>query len=180
MARNLPSRMTMFTVGGFAAILLGFGLLGYWPYQRQLTAVEAEIQQREAALRENAEASARLQEVTRQVRFVELQVANYDRLVPDNKDLGTFLAQLHGELQAVGLQDASVRALAPTTLGRCQRLPIEIRGVGTFRQYHQFMRRLESLPRMSSVSHVNIEADPALSGQVTVQLTLSIYSTNSK
>jgi Tfp pilus assembly protein PilO len=55
-------------------------------------------------------------------------------------------------------------------------LPIEVRGKGTYAQFHGFLGRLESLRRLSSVGKLTIDADADMSGNVEVQLTLFIYS----
>lgn len=173
------SRNTAITVGGFAAIVVGFLLLGYLPYYRQRQALRQEIVGRQDEMAAVAQQSVQLKEATRRAQLINasLQIRDYDRLVPVNKDLGTFLRQLSEELDAAGMQDTAVRALPPTALGKCQQLPIEIKGVGTFEQFHGFLVRLEHLPRMSSVSRLHIEADNAVSGKVSVELTLAIYNT---
>ena len=106
-----------------------------------------------------------------------MEVNNYDRLVPGNQDLGPFLAQLSRELDVAGMADITVRALPPTVLGKCQQLPIQIKGKGTYAQFHRFLTRVESFERMSSVSKLAIEADTTMNGKVLVDLTLSIYNT---
>ena len=107
-----------------------------------------------------------------------MQVGNHDRLLPANQDLGPFMEDLSKELDSAGMKDSStVKALASIPLGKSQQLPIEVTGRCTFSQFHDFLVRLEHLPRMSSVSHLSVEADAQMTGTVTVQLTLSIYNT---
>jgi Tfp pilus assembly protein PilO len=101
----------------------------------------------------------------------------YDRLVPEKQNLGPFLGQLSTELDAAGMQNTAVRALTKTLLGKCEQWPIEVRGTGNFQQVRRFLRSLESLPRLSSVTRLNLETDPAMNGLVTTELTLSIYNT---
>lgn len=172
-----PSRNMLVTIIGFAVILLVFLLAGLWPYLAELRRTQDQIQQRKLALADAALQSERLRDLTQQAKFLQLQVRDYDRLVPENKDLGTFLGQLSRELDDAGMQNTSVRALVSTTLGKVQQLPIEIRGTGTFEQFQSFLTRLENLPRLSSISRLNAESDAAMTGKVTVDITLSIYNT---
>ena len=173
---SLMSRRWLSPVG-FGIIILAFIVLGYLPYHAEAARLEREIAVRKERLDTNVQQSQQLRDLTRQRGFVSLAVKNYDRLVPATQDLGTFLEQLSQELDNTGMRDTTKRALAPTKLGKCQQLPIEMHGVGTFGQFHRFLERLESLPRMSSVSKLNIESDAAMTGTLTVDLTLSIYST---
>ena len=121
--------------------------------------------------------SRRLATLTQQADLLTLQIRDYSQLVPDQNGLGSFWEQLSGELDATGVQNTTVRALAPTRLGKCQQLPIEVHGTGTFAQLHDFLIHLENLPRKSSVSRLNLASDPGLSDKVTMDLTLSIYNT---
>lgn len=162
---------------GFGLIILAFVVLGYWPYHAEAASLGRQIAARKERIETNVQESQQLRDLTRQRRFQSLSVKNYDRLVPATQDLGNFLEQLSQELDNTGMRDTQTRALAATKLGKCQQLPIEMHGVGTFAQFHHFLERLESLPRMSSVSKLNIESDAAMTGTLTVDLTLSIYST---
>ena len=171
------SRNTWITVGGFAIILAGFGLGGYLPYRLEYDRLTREIHERSADKADTAVQSGRLRDLTRQAQLIQAEVRGYDRLVPANKDLGNFLQDLSRELEASHLSDFSVRALAPTNLGKCQQLPIEVHSAGTFGQFDNFLQRLELLSRKSSVNHLSVESDAALSGNVAVDITLSIYNT---
>lgn len=161
---------------GFSLImmLLGAGYFSCWQQGRRLQAETVRCEQADAEVAHNA---VRLVDLTRRTQMIEAEVRDYDRLVPDSKDLGSFLGQLSAELENAGLQNTAVRALASTLLGKCERLPIEVHGTGSFEQVHRFLERLESMPRKSSVSRLQLEADAAISGTVTLDITLSIYST---
>ena len=179
MSAKRYSPNTRITIAGFSAIILGFLLMGYLPYYRQCQRLEAQIAAHQGTQAEAARQSTQLKEVTRRAQLIRLAVRDYSRLVPANKDLGNFLEQLSQQLTAAGMQDTAVRALAPTALGKCEQLPIEIRGTGTYTQFREFLTHLEALPRMSSVSRLHIDSDSAGSGKLTVELTLSIYNTKS-
>ncbi len=171
-----PSRL-MISLVGFVALIGAFVAFGLLPHFREVSRLEARIKDCDQQLSTAAAQSRELREHIKRKDFMCLEVRNYDRLVPGNQDLGPFLAQLSQELDNAGMKDITVRALAPTMLGKCQQLPIEIRGTGSFAQFHQFLVKLENLPRMSSVSKMMIESDAPMTGKVSVELTLSIYNT---
>lgn len=176
-ANNPPARPHYYvSLLGFAAILVAFVALSYIPYWRQCQALNAQIVGQKDQLADMGNQARELKDTNDQVRLIREQVKDYDRLVPAAQDLGTFLGQLSHELSAAGLQDAAVQAMAPVMLGKCQQLPIQIHGTGTAAQCHDFLTRLEALPRLSSVSRLNIEADAAMGGKVALDLTLSIYN----
>ena len=179
MAANTSKRTSrrIVSLAGFGVLFLGFAALSLFPYWRQTSSLRGEINQLEQQIAQSQSQVGQLKTLQREAQMIHLEVRNYDRLVPGNQDLGPFLAQLSGELDNAGMKDITVRALPPITLGKCQQLPIEVRGVGSFSQFHDFLVRLERLPRMSAVSKMTIESDTGMTGKVTVDLTLSIYNT---
>lgn len=165
--------------GGYTAIvgtfgvLIGVALVHAHGVEKAIGATQAEIAQRE-------QTDVTLSGLEQKIKLIKLQVNDYDRLVSPNQDLGEFLKQLTQARDEVGLRDVTISTLAVTTRNKSQELPIEIKGTGTFAQFHEFLQRLETLPRMSSVKHLSVEAvDPTMSGKVSIELTLSIYSTKS-
>lgn len=169
----------MFIVGGYIAIVAGFAAFGVLPYLRGAAVIQTKIQASEREINSRMEASRQLQDITKKVQFINLQVGNHDRLLPTAQDLGPFMEQLSHQLDNAGMKEITVRALPPITLGKSQQLPIEVSGTCTFAQFHEFLVHLEHLSRMSSVSHLSVEADTPMTGKVAVQLTLSIYNAKS-
>lgn len=156
-------------VGGFVT----FGLLPSWYQEHQL---QQRITAKRAALEQRLADSRKLTELDQRIKFLSLEVRDYSRLVPDKNNLGNFLESLSHELTQAGVQNTAVQALGPTRLGRCQQLPIQVHGTGTFPAIRNFLIRMESLDRKSSVSKLILENDPTMNGQVTLDMTLSIYN----
>ncbi len=174
-AKNAKSGRA-FIAAGYLAIVAGFAGFGLLPYLRNAAAVQARIDATQRQIAARLQAKVELEDITKKVRFINLQVGNHDRLLPAVQDLGPFMEQLSHELDNAGMKEVTVRALPPITLGKSQQLPIEVGGTCTFSQFHEFLVHLERLSRMSSVSHLSVEADTPMTGKVTVQLTLSIYN----
>lgn len=171
------SRNALISLFGFGGILAGFLTLGYYPAWSESRQLQRDIADHQATLAEHARMADQFQDLTRRGSAIRFEVRNYDRLVPPHKDLGVFLGQLTHELEHTGMKDTAVRVLAPSALRRCEQLPIEVHGTGTFSEFHAFLTALEALPRMSSVSRLTIEADSLMNGHVNTELTLSIYNT---
>lgn len=169
-----------FVGAGYAGLLIVFGgIIGgsLWQARHIRSAIAAdniEISRREAS-------STELAGLQQKIKLIELQVHDYDRLVSPGEDLADFLKQLNQARDQVGLNDLTISTLVGTSRVRSKELPIAIRGTGTFQQFHEFLERLEKMPRMSSVKHLSVEAaDPAMNGKVLIELTLSIYSTKTQ
>ncbi len=168
----------LFIMSGYGAIAAAFVVLALIPYFRKTGSVQSQIAATQREINARAEARQQLTDITKKVEFINLQVGNHDRLLPTAQDLGPFMEQLSHELDNAGMKEITVRALPPIVLGKSQQLPIEVGGTCTFAQFHEFLVHLEHLSRMSSVSHLSVEADTPMTGRVSVQLTLSIYNAN--
>lgn len=160
--------------GGYTALIMGFLLAGVLPCVRGVRSAQADIQRDQAEIRARIGRAAELQEVESTVKLIHLQTTDFERLVPPNQDLG-FLTELTEQLAAAGMKDISFHNLAQTPLNRSFKVPVEVRGKGTFAQFHDFMVRLENLRRMCSVGRLTIDADSELNGMVDVQMTLYFY-----
>jgi Tfp pilus assembly protein PilO len=163
-------------VGGYGALLLTVALVGAVHVRGMISArsaIAAARHQIDETLRKKGE----LADVEKRVELLKRQVANYPRLVPENKEVGDFLVSLTNQFSSVGMKDIAYKSLASIELGKTQKLPIELKGCGTFNQFHEFLVQLEHLQRMSSVGRLDVESDPDMTGKVTVDLLLYIYNT---
>jgi Tfp pilus assembly protein PilO len=177
MANNLNPRSRSYLVGGaYGALVLGFLLAGVGPFALGMVSARGDIRSYQVEIDQRLARAQELQDVKKRVALIELETRDFDRLVPPNQDLGQFLTQLYEQLDAAGMKDITARNLVPTALGRSQKLPIEVRGKCTYSQFHDFLVRLEGLPRLSSVGRLNVKAETDMSGNVEVELTLFIYS----
>jgi Tfp pilus assembly protein PilO len=169
--RNLVLGVAYTLIFGSFGVVIGGSLL-------QASNIRKEIGVTERKIFERQQTAASAEMLNQKIKLIKLQVNDYDRLVSPNQDLGEFLKQLNQARDEVGLRDVTISTLSVTTRSKSQELPIAIRGTGSFAQFHEFLQRLETLPRMSSVKHLSVEAaDPGLTGKVSIELTLSIYST---
>lgn len=167
----------IFIVTGYSIIFGGFLAGCVLPYLKDSRKYQSQIssQQREIATR--FDKKDKFEEVSRNVKLLTLQVRKYDRLVPANQDLGTYLGEISHELDDAGIKEVTKACLAPNDKGKSLELPIEVSGSCTYPQFRQFLTRLEHFNRLSSVSKLSIEADSAMDGNVHIQLTVSIYNT---
>ena len=169
-----PSRY--FLAGGYAALVAGFVIAGIIPCARGINAANRGIQQDQAEIESRIAKTRELADINAQVDVIKLETRDFDRLVPPNQDFGAFLQDLSKQLDEAGLTDVTYKNDTVSSVGRSQRLPIEVRGRGTYAQFHDFLLRLEKLQRLSSVGRLSIESESDMTGNVNVTLTLYIYN----
>ncbi len=176
MTAPTPAKRSLLLGAGYATITLVFGTMIALALFRGAT-IRSAIAQSNATIAQRVATNHTLQDLDQRITLIQLKTNDYDRLVSPTQDLGQFLDQLNKARQDLNLRDLTISTLSLTSRRKSEELPIAIRGTGTFAQFHDFLQRLETLPRMSSVKHLAVEAaDPALTGKVSIELTLSIYS----
>ncbi|HVT82212.1 MAG TPA: type 4a pilus biogenesis protein PilO [Phycisphaerae bacterium] len=174
-----PSTHRFFLAGGYSVLAAGFLLAGVIPYLRGVKAARAAMAENQAAIDSRIAKSQELRNLRAQVNEIKVETQDFARLVPPNQDFGTFLESVANLLSQAGMRDVSYHNSSVTSLGRSERLPIEIRGRCTFAQFHEFLTKLEGLNRLSSVGKLSVEAMSEMNGEVEVQLTLYIYNAKS-
>ncbi|MCL2640552.1 MAG: type 4a pilus biogenesis protein PilO [Phycisphaerales bacterium] len=167
----------LIVIGGYAALLLAFGIMGVAPCAVGTAKARSASDKTQQEIHNNLLKQNQLVNVEKSIELINRQVSNYPRLVPENQELGDFLGSLSRELESVGMKDMDHKALATVTLGRLQKLTIELRGSGSFEQFHRFLKKLERMDRKCSIGRLVIESDPDLTGKVAIDLTLYIFNT---
>lgn len=179
MANKSGNGRNLIVAGGYGMLVLCFLLAVVMPYVRDTRAAEAEIARCRGEIDSRDNDSRQLETIDESIKEISAQTKDYARLVPPNQDLGTFLQELYKQLDESGMSDISVHNMPPTPLGRSEKLPIEVKGKGTYEQFHTFLTHLETLPRLASVGRLSIDAETDMDGNVEVQLTLYIYNAKS-
>ncbi len=162
--------------GGYSVLFVGFLLAIALPYLHNVRTAQADIDRSRSLIATRQNQGKQLQEIAGTIKEITAETQDYARLVPPNQDLGSFLQELDKQLDESGMTDISHHNLPPTPLGRSEKLPIEVKGKGTFEQFHEFLLRLEKLPRLASVGRLSIDAETDMNGHVDIELTLYIYN----
>jgi Tfp pilus assembly protein PilO len=160
---------------GYTLLIAGFVMACVVPFIRGTRAAQADVQRLQEEINGRVARQRQLGEIRKSVAEIKLETAKLDRLLPPNQDLGSFLKELTVQFGEAGMKDISYHNLAPAPLARSMKLPIEVRGRGTYAQFHDFLVRLENLQRLCSVGRMVIDADADMAGGIEVQMTLYIY-----
>ena len=174
---NASSTRRLVVIGGYTTLIFGFALLSAMPLLRRTNAARNDIQQLTADMELRQIKGKELEDLKLRVAAITKETQVLPRLLPPDQDLGTFLKDLVARSDKAGLADVSVRNLAPITLDRSQKLPIEVHARGTYAQFRSFLLSLEKMDRLPSIGKLVVESGSDMSGTLEVQLTLFIYNT---
>jgi len=139
----------------------------------------ARMQRDAAALRDTVdERSARLMttvDARRQLAELDTQLSGYPEAIPTDQRIGAFLEQLDLIARDAGLSDKSVKPANPIALAAASCLPIDVQVRGRFDAMHEFLRRVEALPRIARVQRIELAGIEGSADEVAASLTMHVF-----
>ena len=173
---NLSGRKQQMWVYVIAGLFVcDFVLCGYLPSRQRLAALEQmRARQRQTIERAGAQ-SGELVKLEWRVRTMEAAVKDYDRRVPAERTLGTFLQQVAGIMTDCQLGEQVVLPGKEWKTDRLSCVPIHVACRGTLASVFDFLTKLQSLDRLVRLEKVTLENDADLTGRIGVQVEAVIF-----
>lgn len=172
----------MKAVGGKYVLVLGVAaaaalfLFGVCVPQMRKTAA---LQKAVTSLRKDVDArTARLQTTIAryaETRRTQRKLALFEEAVPREDRIGQFLESLDGIARRCGLSSKNVVPSAVLESGELSCLPIEINLRGGFEAVYEFLRRVESLPRVARVRRLELASAEDAPHELVSSVTVHVY-----
>jgi Tfp pilus assembly protein PilO len=140
--------------------------------QREITQIEAEVSA-SSVLR------IKLDEVKSGLNKTEADIARLEDRLPSSAHVSEVIKELTRYESSRGTTFVSVKPLAPVEAGDITRLPIHIRMESRFKEFGNYLERVENLRRVISVDNFRIENEGGARGRsptLKIELYLSAYS----
>jgi Tfp pilus assembly protein PilO len=103
------------------------------------------------------------------------KVADFEKRIPAESNVGDFLEELARLAQKRGLQPDTVQPGEPIRGDDVVALPIAIKVHGSFSGIHGLLRDIEHMPRLTRFEKFNAVVDTEYSGDVAAELNLKIF-----
>ena len=164
-----------------AAILIA--LIGTWalvvfrPQFRELRRLRDQNTARQAAIAKDIQKIGGLAEVTRQVEEMRKRYQDFDRRLPKRKELSEFLAQISWNRDQERLDNEIFQPGNPTKEDLFHTLPIIMRFKGSFLSLTNFMKRMETMERLTRTKRLAIARGG--NDHLDIELHMNIYFTES-
>ena len=140
------------------------------PERARIAASQARLDKLELEVRGAQGVAMRLPEAQREVRQLEAQLRETQAVIPEEKDPQDVLRNLH-EMASDSLLDiASFKPRAIVTKAQHHEWPIEVGLEGTYHDLGRFFDRVASMPRLMSVSDLQIRTQTKPNGMGTVSV----------
>lgn len=180
--KSLPVRKIV-----LAVLLVAILLVAWWfvlrPNQAKNKAMLAEIEAKQAKLREIDQATALMGDLEKEIHTLEESIAYFQSKLPSEKEVDKVLQEIWKLAEANHLTTKSIRTLqrgggqeSNPTPQQASEQPITVQLEGDFMGFYSFLLALEDQPRIMRINKMVLKKpDKADEGIVRAEFIMSIF-----
>jgi Tfp pilus assembly protein PilO len=151
----------------------------YRPNTQRLTELRTNIATAEQSLARNEEAARDLDAIKGDVRRLREQITR-SRQLPPQEDLPKFIREISDLSRGVSLQRFEYKPEPTRRRELCGESPIALTFTGKFPDVTAFLRQAEEMPRMLRTRKLQLRSRDGKTGEVDVQVLMSIFYADAK
>lgn len=151
-------------------LVIGYYFLLLSPLRQEYQARVQERSDRQAQLQQIQQDVAELEEVRRNAPEIQRQLLEYNKRIPTQPEIPTFVVQVEEIAQLSQVIQASITPGDPEPPpggGDYQRIPVTMTFEGTYEELQDFMLRLLDLARLVTINEVTYEEVELEEGETT-------------
>ncbi len=162
-------------------LLLIAGLLGCaWHFGFARMAAEqaakaGQVRQKRAVLDHLRAATAAAGDVAKKTAELEAAIAFFEGKLPPEKEIDRVLREVWQTAEGNRLQIQAFKTLKPAGGAAFSEQPIQMRLTGGFDGFYQFLLQLETLPRITRITRMELSKIDARDGDMQADVTMSIF-----
>jgi type IV pilus assembly protein PilO len=161
------------------AVLLALPLASWWlifrPQNAEITQAKREIEHKQSMLRKVQETTAKTQDLQRENEEIRKQIQSIEARLPSNKEVDMIVRQVSDLAVDAGLNAPGIESDKPIPAAMYMEQPLKMKISGNFNGFHDFLIKLEELPRITRISDMKITRANDVNGNMNAEFTLSIY-----
>jgi type IV pilus assembly protein PilO len=138
-------------------------------------ALKAEMETRRQALVNLKQATSGIDDLGKKIEELQEAISFFEKKLPAEKEVDKILKEVWQMAEANSLQTKTVKTLKTERGPNYSEQPIQMTLSGDFNGFYAFLLQLEKLPRITRVSHMELEKVNERDGEMVAQLTLSIF-----
>jgi Tfp pilus assembly protein PilO len=167
----------MMVYGAVAAVIVicVIVIARFVPLRKKINELSQERTGQKFIIQKAAAESANLAEMKEHLKRLEQQTASYDKQLPNDRDLGTFLQQIADLMDEHKLTEQQVEPGKKLDDGKLSCIPIEMTCKGKLQQIFDFQKALGRLDRLIRIESIELVNDTNLKGQVKMTAKTRIY-----
>jgi type IV pilus assembly protein PilO len=159
-----------------AILMIGwFSLMVYRPQIRRLAELQTAWETEHLSLKSNQTEAQRLPAVAREVESLRQKLDRFDKRLPKQEELGSFMKDVTNYQQQVNLKKMTWGRGEPRHTELFAELPLTLNFEGDYLSVMNFLRQTEDMPRLTRVRSMMLKSKDDRPGYVDVQLSMNIY-----
>jgi Tfp pilus assembly protein PilO len=158
-----------------AAMVCGFVLLRFLPLRREAKFLKEAYASQMLAMTRASDENRQIPAMREQLLDMQKAVGNYERQIPQQRELGEFLQKIADLMDENNLKGQMVQPGQEIKAGQLSCIPISMQCRGRLSQIFEFYKRVQELDRLVRVEHIKLVNDDGFSGEVIMQTNAVIY-----
>jgi type IV pilus assembly protein PilO len=119
--------------------------------------------------------TAGIDNIGRKIEELQKAIQFFEKKLPQEREVDKILKEVWQMAEANSLQTKTVKTLKSERGPNYSEQPIQMNLAGDFNGFYAFLLQLEKLPRITRVSQMKLEKINERDGEMTAQMTLSIF-----
>ncbi|MBX3390932.1 MAG: type 4a pilus biogenesis protein PilO [Phycisphaeraceae bacterium] len=160
-------------------ILLAVPLSSYWlvfrPVNAEIELAKAEADLKRDRLSKLREETSRNADLEKENKDIAASIEAFEAKLPSKKELDAIIRQVSELATQQGLTSPTVKSLKAVKAAMYMEQPLELALQGNFRSFHDFVHKLEQLPRITKIPDFKLKRATDKNGDMQATFTLSIY-----
>jgi type IV pilus assembly protein PilO len=161
------------------AVLLALPLSSWWlvfrPQNMEIAAAKIEIAEKQRQLSKVQESTARNEDLKRENEERARMIKVIEARLPSGKEVDQIVRQVSDLAVESGLEPPAVESDKPVAAAMYMEQPLKMKVTGDFNGFHEFLKKLEGLPRQTRIPDMKITRMEDVNGHMKAEFTLSIY-----
>ncbi len=157
------------------AIVGGFVVFRYLPLRGKMKAIEQRRAVQTVAIAKASAESEQLPVLRGQLLKLQRTVGNYERQVPDRRELGVFLQQITNLMNEQNLKKQVIAPAMEIRMEKLNCIPVNMQCKGKLNQIFEFYKRLREMDRLVRIEQINLVNEGDFSGEVSMKTKANIY-----
>ncbi len=170
-----PERKQVQIIGIAAAIIVGFGVLRFYPLARRMRDIRHLRSAQDIAVTQVREYSIGIPVLRRQVGELRVSLADYARRIPPGRQFADLWHRIADVMNRHNLQDQIVQPGSETTGPTVGCIPITIECSGTLEQVFEFLKSLADFERVIRIDKLQLLNDADFSGRIKLNADAKVY-----
>ena len=163
----------------FVVVMLGLlGSTNYFVFSKANKKKQdllADIHTKQAALSNFQQATAGIEDLNNKIDELQKAITFFESKLPQEKEVDKILKEVWQMAEANQLTTKTIKTMKSQRGPSYSEQPIMLSLSGDFNGFYAFLLQLEKLPRITRVSQMKLEKINDRDGEMTAQLTLSIF-----